>query len=328
MLTLLWRTDVHCRAHTPESRKDDWVETVARKLTEVGEIARKYQCVGVLDGGDFWDDKLPVRTPHRLVSRVARIHAAYPCKTWGNVGTHDVRLGKLDNLVENPLETLFASGTFQRLYDEHEAVFAADGVKVRVVGIPYHGPRYDLDRFRKIERHDEDWLVVCAHVLASPQGGEMFKNEDIVKYSDLEDLCPSADLFCVGHWHKDQGITQLNDRQWIVNVGSLTRGALTEDNVEREPGVVVMGFWPRDRKIPPTLEFVKIGIEPGPEVFDLEKRVRAEARAMTVDAFVESVKQELQASSDEPFDEIIKGLDIPDEVRERALEYIEKAARG
>ena len=328
MLSLLWRTDVHWRAHTPESRKDDWVETVARKTIECGEIARRYQCLAVLDGGDLFDDKLPVRTPHRLVSRVARIHAAYPCDTYGNVGNHDVRLGKLDNLPENPLETLFASGAIKRLYDEHEAVFSADGVKVRVVGIPYHGPRYELDRFRNIERGDEDWLVCCAHVLASPQGGEMFKNEDIVKYGDLETLAPSVDVFCFGHWHKNQGITQLNERQWIVNVGSLTRGALTEDNVEREPGVVVMGFWPRDRGGPPTLEFVKIGIEPGPEVFDLEKRVKAEARAMTVDAFVESVKQELQSSSDEPFVEIIEALDIPDEVRERALEYIEKAARG
>jgi DNA repair exonuclease SbcCD nuclease subunit len=328
MLSLLWRTDVHCRAHTPESRKDDWGETVARKLTEVGEIARKHQCVAILDGGDLFDDKLPVRTPHRLVSRVARIHAGYPCKTYGNVGNHDVRLGKFDNLVENPLETLFSSGAMLRLYDEHEAVFAVDGVKVRVVGVPYHGPRYDLDRFRAIERHDEDWLVVCAHVLASPQGGEMFKNEDIVKYADLEDLAPSVDVFCFGHWHKNQGIEKINDRQWVVNVGSLTRGALTEDNVEREPGVVVMGFWPKERHIPPALEFVKIGIEPGPHVFDLEKRVKAEARAMTVDAFVESVKLELQSSSDKPFDEIVATMDIPDEVRERALEYIEKAARG
>ena len=118
MLSLLWRTDVHWRAHTPESRKDDWVETVARKTIECGEIARRYQCLAVLDGGDLFDDKLPVRTPHRLVSRVARIHAAYPCDTYGNVGNHDVRLGKLDNLPENPLETLFASGAIKRLYDD------------------------------------------------------------------------------------------------------------------------------------------------------------------------------------------------------------------
>jgi predicted phosphodiesterase len=246
---------------------------------------------------------------------------------FANVGNHDVRLAQLGNLHENPLEVLFASGVFLRLYDEHECVLEKDGVKVRVVGIPYHGPRYDLDRFRAVERRDEDYLVCNAHVLASPQGGEMFKGEDILRYSDLPKLNPNVDVWAFGHWHKNQGVKQIADDKWVVNVGSLTRGALTQDNVEREPGVVVMGFWPRDRKMPPTLEFVKITVKPATEIFDMEKRVREETRAMTVDAFVESVKRELEASSDKPFPEIIAGLDLPDRVKERAVEYIDRARR-
>ena len=720
MISLLWRTDVHCRDHTPASRKDDWVETVARKLTEVGEIAARYECDAVIDGGDFFDDKLPVRTPHRLVSRLARIHQAYPCPTWANVGNHDLRLSRLDNLPENPIETLFSTGVFKRLYDKHELIIEKEGVKVRVVGIPYHGPRYDLARFKEIERGDEDWLICNAHVLASPQGGEMFKNEDILKYDELVDLNPNIDVWCFlpgtkvldwngrqfpieevrgslalmgrhgepvvveevhpvrqidekivklgvegvpdvlmpgvtgehpfwvardlkcylpsrstrrchpdkpkesypcsnctkapavsagwlealeiregdyvaipvpqapksqrvsnpkqarllgyylaeghllqnrakepvagvawsfheeehslhadveqfvkdcfglratkgqggtgrctqvracgaeiaqwflehggryshaksfsseiwswspsdkmelligwllgdghardpekpgrirtevmggtaspqmasqmyllslslglrpsysvrpekkgvdvlgrvcdlrefhvisfygddgemlarrmgvefqprsktkvsgffhdgmyfarvrsvaleryrgpvynmrtsteeyvagmlvthncfGHWHKNQGITEVKGGKWVVNIGSLTRGSLTEDNMEREPGVVVMGFWPSSKGMPPSFEFVKITIEPAKDVFDVEKRAQEEARAMTIDAFVESVKEELQASSDKPFGEIIEEIDIPDEIKERALEYIEAAGEG
>jgi predicted phosphodiesterase len=327
MIRLLWRTDVHCRDSSPESRVDDWADTVADKLIQIGDLAREHHCAAVLDGGDFFDDKTPVRTSHRLVSRVARIHATYPCPTWGNVGNHDVRLAQLDNLGENPLETLFAAGTFRRLYDEHEAVFQADGVKVRVVGIPYHGPRYDLGRLRAINRGDEDWLVCCAHLLASPQGGEMFANEDIVKYDELPDLAPGVDVFCFGHWHKNQGIQEIRGGKQVVNVGSLTRGALTQDNIEREPGVVLMGFWPASRGIPPALEFVKLKVKPSSEIFDLDKRVREEARAMTVDAFVESVKQELEAKPDRSFDEILEGMGLPTKVKERALQFIEKAAR-
>ena len=55
---------------------------------------------------------------------------------------------------------------------------------------------------------------------------------------------------------------------------------------------------------------------------------KEEARAMTVDAFVESVKQELQASSDKSFGEIVETMEIPAEIKERALEYIEAAAEG
>lgn len=328
MISLLWRTDVHMRAHTPSSRKDDWVETVSRKLVEVGEIARKYSCDAVIDGGDFFDDKLPVRTPHSLVSRVSRIHRNYPCDVYANVGNHDLRLSRLDNLPENPLETLYSTGVFKRLYDEHEAVFEKEGVKVRVVGVPYHGPRYDLARFKNIERGDEDWLICNAHVLASPQGGEMFKNEDILKYDDLCDLNPNIDVFCFGHWHKNQGITEVKGGKWVVNVGSLTRGALTEDNIKREPGVVVMGFWPASKGLPPSFEFVKLTIRPASEVFDMEKRTREEARATTVDAFVESVKNELQKSSDKNFGDLVEAMELPAEVKERALEYIEGAQKG
>jgi len=328
MIRLLWRTDVHCRDHTPSSRKDDWVETVCGKLTQVGELATKYGCDAVIDGGDFFDDKLPVRTSHRLVSRLARIHRNYPCPTWANIGNHDLRLSKIDNLPENPLETLYSTGVFQRLYDEHECVIEKEGCKVRIVGVPYHGPRYDLARFKEIERKDEDWLICNAHVLASPQGGEMFKNEDILKYDELCDLNPNIDCWNFGHWHKNQGIAKVKGDKWVVNIGSLTRGSLTEDNIKREPGVCVMGFWPKAKETPPSLEFVKIKIGDPKDVFDMEKRAKEEARAMTVDAFVESVKQELQASSDKSFGEIVETMEIPAEIKERALEYIEAAAEG
>jgi exonuclease SbcD len=325
MIRLLWRTDVHCSDMTPSSRTDDWAETVIGKLTEVGELARKHKVDAVVDGGDFWNDKTPIRTSHRIVARIARLHSQYPCPTYANIGNHDLRLAQLDNLGESPLESLFASGVFGRLYDEHELVLEKEGVKVRVVGVPYHGPRYDLDRFRQIKRGDEDWLVCIGHVLASPQGGEMFKNEDILSYAQLPELMPDVDVYAFGHWHKNQGIAEIAGGKWVVNVGSMTRGSLTQDNTERAPGVVVMGFWPRDRKMPPALEFIPLTIKPAEEVFDMEKRVREEARAMTVDAFVESVKRELQSSSTKPFEDLVSSMEMPDRVKERALGYIEAA---
>lgn len=325
MIRLLWRTDVHNSDQNPTSRTDDWVETVASKLVEVGQLANQHECDAVLDGGDYWNDKTPIRTSHRIVSRTIRIHQRYHCPIYCTPGNHDLRLAQLDNLSENPLESLFASGTFRRLYDDHEAVFEKDGVKVRVLGIPYHGPRYDLDRFRAIARGDEDWLVCSAHVLASAQGGEMFAGEDIIRYSDLLELAPDVDVWCFGHWHKDQGIQEIAGGKWVVNVGSLTRGALTQDNIDREPGVVVMSFWSSDHQPHPKLDFIPITIRPSKDVFDLDKRVKEEARAMTVDAFVESLKEELQTSSKKDFSEIVRSSPAPDAVKERTLEYIEAA---
>lgn len=324
MIRLLWRTDVHSKDKSPESRTDEWSATVESKLLEIGKIAHEYKCDGVLDGGDFFDDKTPIRTSHRLVSQHARIHETYPCGVWGNVGNHDVKLGQIMYLADSPLESLFASGIFRRLYDEHEAVFEKDGVRVRVVGIPYHGRRYDLDRFRKIQRGDEDWLLCCGHLLASLAGGEMFANEDVLRYGDLPNLAPGVDVFLFGHWHKNQGILQIpGHRKWVVNTGSLTRGSLSADNMDRKPGVVLMEFGPRD--IAPKLMFIPITVQPAIEVFDLEKRVREESRSMVVDSFVKAIQRDLQRTSKSSLKEMLLQMNIPDIVRERTLGFIEQA---
>jgi len=41
VITLVWRTDAHLADKPPQSRTDDWAETVLDKLRQVGEIAVK-----------------------------------------------------------------------------------------------------------------------------------------------------------------------------------------------------------------------------------------------------------------------------------------------
>jgi len=325
MIRLLWRTDVHYADQTPSSRTDDWVETVGDKLRQVGQIAKDKGCAAVLDGGDFFNNKFPTRTSHNLISKISKLHEGYPCPVYANVGNHDCRQSQIDNLDEGPLGVLFSAGVFKRCYDHHEAVFTDYARTVRVVGIPYHGPFYDLERFR-IKKGTEDYLVVMAHVLASPQGGSMFKSEDIIKYDQLLELCPDVDVWNFGHWHKDQGITEIAPNKWVVNIGSLTRGTLAQDDIERQPSVVCMSFGTPGLGGRVELEKIPLVIRKAEEVFDLTKRTKEEAREMVVDAFVESIQKDLQAKSDKPFKEIVQSMGtIPDKVRERTLEYIERA---
>ena len=194
-MKLVWRTDVHLSERNPRSRTDNWREAIINKLRQVGEIAREVDASAVLDGGDFFDIKSPSRNSHDLIREVAEVHQDYPCPTYANVGNHDCVYGDYTYLPQQPLGVLFSTGVFNRLYDEHEVTFEKNGVTVRVVGIPYHGTTYDMDRFKNIQKGDEDYLVCIAHVLASKKGGSMFENEDIIKYNDLTDLAP--DVWCL-----------------------------------------------------------------------------------------------------------------------------------
>lgn len=313
MVKLIWRSDVHVSDNPPVSRTDDWNETLMGKLTQVGEIAREVSAAAVLDGGDFFHVKSPGRNAHRTIQRVAQVHNGYPCPVYGNIGNHDCKYGDYEHLPEQPLGVLFETGVFQRCYDEHEALFEQGGLKVRVVGIPYHGTEYDWDRFTSIKKGEEDYLVVMAHVLASKEGGSMFEGEDIIQYAALKDLDP--DVWCFGHWHKNQGVTEIAKGKWVVNIGSLSRGALSQDEVARIPAVAVLKF----DALGVEIEQRPLKVAPPEEVFDLVGRTRREAKDMTMGAFVDSIKETLSEDARKPVEDTIRDMSLPSEVKERAL---------
>lgn len=325
MITLVWRTDVHVADRSPVSRTDDWLATCLDKVRQVGDIARQVGADAVIDGGDFFHVKTPSKNSHKAVRQVAELHQEYPCPVYANVGNHDVSSGDIRNLPKQPLGVLFETGVFQRLYDEHELLIEKGGVSVRVVGVPYHGTSYDMSRF-DIARGDEDFLFATAHVLASQTGRAMFEGEDIVSYSDLSPLFP--DLWMFGHWHKDQGIDQIpGEGPWpksVINVGSLTRGSLSQDHLEREPACVVI----RADASGYTTERINLKVASAKEVFDIEGRVRRETKAMAMEDSIEKMRSAFAklTTDGKSLEDIIREVEgLPEKVRERALNLVEES---
>ena len=318
-ITLVFRTDAHIADIPPQARVDDWAATVLDKLVQVNEIAREVGADAILDGGDLFHIKSPTRNSHRLVERVAEVLSGEP-ETYCCVGNHDVKYGNMEFLNESPLGVLFASGALQRLYDDHEVTFGGDWQPtVRVVGIPYHGVKYDWNRLTTLVKGDEDYLVAVVHCLASPRGGEMFGAEDILQYGELANLAP--DVWNFGHWHKDQGIQKVGGKHF-VNPGSLSRGALNEDDVKRTPKCVVMRFGAAGV----TFEERPLKVKTAMEVFDIEGRARQEARDLTMDIFVGNLKEVLLGQTDMSIEDIVRAdKDLPDPVKERVLGYLEQA---
>lgn len=334
---ILWRTDVHMSDTSPLSRLDNWTDTVLDKLEQVGNLARKHGVGLVLDGGDFFHVKSPGRNSHETVRRVADLHKRYPCPTYANIGNHDCVYGDYSYLDQQPLGVLFSSHVFERCYDQYEVYVKGASVYpyckgwikgdpfedtgtdpvVRVVGVPYHGTTYDMDRFAQIKKGKEDVLVCHAHMLASPSGGSMFESEDIIRYQDLLQYDP--DVFCFGHWHKDQGIIRLGSKT-IVNVGSLTRGSLSQDDIKRTPSVALIDC----DEIGIHADKIPLVVQPPEKVFDLEARERSILRSNTIDTFVENVKQRIVSDAGKDLNEILSGMDVPSRVKEKVLMYLEQ----
>lgn len=303
----------------PSSRVDDWVETVFDKLSQVRDIAKEVGASAILDGGDFFHIKSPGRNSHELVRRTAEHHADYPCPVYCTPGNHDSVYGDYTFLPQQPLGVLYAAGVFKKLYNEYDALFEKDGLKVRIVGVPYPGTQNGLEKIQALRKRDEDVLICVAHVLASLTGGSMFEGEDIVRYSDL--LTAAPDVFCFGHWHMDQGVEILGNKTFI-NLGSLTRGSLSQDEVQRRPASAVIEC----TKSGATVEIRRLKVKPAEEVFDVDARNRQVRQQIEMDAFVNRIREGLRPKIEgETLKEVLGATSgVPNEVREKALFYLEQ----
>lgn len=318
-LAFLFRTDVHMADRNPASWKGDYSGEIFGNLLQIGELARKHDVAAVLDGGDFFHVKSAVRNSHALVIRSVELHRGYPCPVYSIEGNHDITGNNLDTIEHQPLGVLYAAGVFKHL---REHVFEENGLRVRVVGLPYNASR-TLDQIQEVRKQPgDDYLVAIVHALASedpPANVEDFFGEPVFRYSHLvfED---GPDVFCFGHWHKDQGIVRISGRHF-VNQGAVSRGSLIRENTERTPKVSLLEF----TKDGITTTEISLKVAPASEVFDFERKVRQEQEVSVINQFVTQLSHELKVDSSQNVEESIAALDFAPDVRSRALEYLEKA---
>lgn len=320
MIKLLWRTDVHLSDKTPSKRTGIWTNDVLDKLKWIGDLAKEIDADLVLDGGDFFDVKSPHKNSHSLVRSTIDIHNGYPCPTYALVGNHDVKYGKIDFLPQQPLGVLFASKTFLPFNHEKPIIIEKDNIKVKILGVAYHGVEYDYDMLSNIKKGDEDYLIVCCHLLAT-QGNSttMFEGEDIVGYDFLNSIS-DVDCWCFGHWHKDQGISHLENGAVVINVGSLTRGSLHLDDLNRKPCTVEINVSDKG------LSYIRhdLPVRPVNEAFKVDQKVYEIEDKERMIEIVEKMKNvATQGWSDLSLKERIKQSGLSNEVIEKTLSYLD-----
>jgi len=306
---------------TPRRRTGVWSEDVIKKLKWVGRKAKDLKADVVLDGGDFFDVKSPTKNSHDLVRKSCDAHSEYPCPVHVLVGNHDVKYGNIEYLPEQPLGVMFASKVFQQFGDEKEIILEGDGVKVRIVGIPYHGVEYDFDRLSNLTKKDEDYLLVACHLLARRgKIGSMFEGEDIIGYDFLNSI-PQVDGWFFGHWHKDQGIKKLKNGATVVNVGSLTRGSLHLDDLDRNPCIVEVELTAEEGI---TFTRHNVPVRPSESVFKIEEAVREREDS---DRMLEIVEKMKTVASESGGGLNLMGrvneMPLPNEVKEQVIFYLE-----
>ena len=320
-VAFIFRTDVHVADKSPISWRGDYQEEIWSSLRQIGVLAREHEATAVLDGGDYFHVKAASKNSHAIVAQSASIHARYPCRTWCIEGNHDIKHNNLDTLEEQPLGVLFESGVFQFLRD---TVFEEDGLRVRVVGMPY-SPFRTVAELQAIRKQPGDThLVAVVHALAGenpPSHVEEFFGEPVFRYSDLI-VDGGPDIWCFGHWHRDQGVTELQGRHF-VNLGAVSRGALVNENLQRTPKVALLELLPEGVRVTP----LPLTVQPAEEVFDLVKKQRQDQENRTISQFVERVRADLTLDPEASIEDSIGALHFARNVQDKARHYLE-LARG
>jgi hypothetical protein len=148
----------------------------------------------------------------------------------------------------------------------------------------------------------------------------MFDAEDVLSYAQFAELCPQAAFACFGHWHMDQGIEE-HEGVTFVNVGSLSRGSLSQDNLERIPAVVLMEF---DGD---TARYTRYDLPVGPasDVFAIEAKEAIVEKEGVMEAFMTTIAASISHSQGMSLRDRIGSLHgVLPEVRERAQMYLEQ----
>ena len=318
-LAFLFRSDTHVRDRSPASWKGDYAEEIWNNLTQIGQYATEYEATAVLDGGDYFDVKSASRNSHSLVVQSAKIHCAYPCPTYTIPGNHDVAYNNMGTLDRQPLGVLFASHVFQRL---DQQVFKDGSLQVRVVGMPY-SPFRTLADLQSIKKQPGDtYLIAVVHQLAGdnpPASVEDFFNEPVFNYQDLV-ADDGPDVVCFGHWHKDQGIVEINGKQF-VNQGAISRGALVRENIHRTPKIAYIEADHNGIRVIP----LPLIVAPAADVFDLDRKERQEKEETNIDQFIVALQASTAFDAAKSIDENMALFDFAVDVRDLAREYLERA---
>jgi DNA repair exonuclease SbcCD nuclease subunit len=318
-LAFLFRTDVHVADKSPDSWKGDYPSEIWSNLEQIGVLAKQNQVTAVIDGGDFFHVKAPTRNSHGLVAKVARIHAAYPCPVLSIEGNHDMAYNNLETIERQPLGVLYDTGVFRHLREE---VYEADGCRVRIVGCPFV-PDRGLNFLRSLKKQPGDThMIAIVHALAGknpPAHVEDFFGEPVFRYGDLI-FDDGPDVYCFGHWHRDQGI-EVIDGRWFVNQGAVSRGALVRENLERTPKVALIVVEGQDINVTP----IPLKVAPAAEMFDLARKERRDKEGEIIERFVRRLEEDVKFDPSVSIEESVQGLDFAPEVRTMALSYLERA---
>lgn len=303
--------DVHLY-RGPATRLDNYEDTVFGKLAQVATLAEKVEAKAVLIAGDIFHEKKRVGfgTIHRLMEWGYALQAR-GIRVLAIPGNHDESHDRIESIRSQALGVVFTSNAITDV--SYRPVLFDD---IAVVGVPYPDAK-EIAAFDRLPARTWRRGILMAHCFATVEGGEYF-GEPIHRYADFAGL--PFDVLHFGHDHSDHGVVRI-ENQWFVNLGALTRGSLSEDEITREVKVGMVEF----TETRTVVQQVRLATAPASEVFDLALHQQKVRERREIEEFVADLSTRLDAAGPVDLQQRLTSMGLADEVRTRVLQYLSSA---
>lgn len=235
-MRLLFFTDSHIRGSSPKNRKDDFVETLEKKLLEIVDIIDNNDIDYVLHGGDLFDrPDVSISVTGRFSKILKKIKIPFYIVS----GNHDV-YGHNPNTVNRTMLGLLSELGIFNVINENERVYLNKGqIKVQITGQPYI---YDIDDIinRKYYILDEvdstvDYAIHIVHGMLLDR--PFIKGVPYTLVEDIKDT--KANITLAGHYHS--GFNKMViDNKYFLNPGSIVRISNSLREMDRKPKVIII----------------------------------------------------------------------------------------
>jgi DNA repair exonuclease SbcCD nuclease subunit len=326
-MRLLYFSDPHLSAVGPISRIDNYAESIFRKLNEIRELAVKESIDKILCGGDFFHLKSWVRNPYSLTNKFIDCVKSMPCGVIGIYGDHDVPFREEGGLEGQPLGSICRSGNLELL--SKTSVYS-NWNKFIMTGAP-KTDSYEADLTNYMPSIEE-------HLDRSLKKGDTFRGVHVhLSHGDLWVRPPqyephtlysqlagsTVDYHFNGHVHDDLGEVKVG-KTTIINRGALSRGSLTESNLNRKVMVTILDT------IKKTLQYIELkSALPAAKIFDLErvKEIKqAESEIMRLGELIKFESGNVELSGPESIRHLVRELKtIKEPVREQIFQLLDRA---
>ena len=329
MTNIICVGDIHAMDRAPRNATETYMSDIIDMLRWIAEEGARRKVDAVVWAGDIFHHKQPSKTSHALVLRmieVVRYHEELGVELYAVTGNHDISNDVLQSIPEKqPLGVLYEAG-LRELVGWHESL--------PIFGVPW---RHDWTTSESSAqeafenwRASQEWaiyprsksLAVTHAPIYPPKEAENIQWELVPTMGEngISAAMGNTGYLYYGHIHEDHGIFEVEGVTY-ANMGAISRGSLTEYNVNRQ---IKVALWtPQDG-------FTEIVVphKPAHEVLRVAEVAVEKAEKRSLDAFLSEVgTSTLDISSTGTVISHIRGRkDVDVKVRKTAIEILEETS--